>query len=533
MDNQIDNSQKMILFNKCVLMLFLAFGLSLMGLDESLAIQSSVPQNENLAQVQVKNGHSEMQLISLEVSNVSLIHVLELIARELRVGLSFESEIVPDKNISIRIKDKPVHDVLDQILSGTNLEVFVPTSRDVIILREIKFDNFHEISETVRGVVTDSQTGVTLPGVNIMVVDSEQITGSVIGAITNMNGEFVIELPEGLNSLRFSYVGYTTKIVEVDGRTALTVQLQPDLQQLDDVVVVGYGTQDRREITSSVASISSEDFVSGNIQDAEQLLQGKVAGLIISRPGGDPNADFNIRLRGLSTIGANTEPLVVIDGVIGASLNSVDPNDIESIDVLKDASASAIYGTRGANGVILVTTKSGRSDSSQGISVTYNGQISSQIVGNSLDMLSAQEFRDFVSTSGLTTNDFGASTNWFDEVTQNAYTHTHGISVAGGDAATSYRLSGNYRDVQAIQKGVGQQRLNTRINIVHRALEENLTLQGNFVYTNREEKMGLPEVFRYAIVSNPTAPVRNPDGTYFEQDGFDIFNPVAIMKKPF
>lgn len=489
--------------------------------------------DSHLADLITAKQESDDNLHSIRFSNVTIQDGLEILADKINVGFSYNPDDLPKKRVSFSMVNVPGHELIYKLLEGTNLEPITPPTRDVIILRkkEAKFE-FDIIQEVVRGTVVDVSTGEPLPGVNVIVAGAEEAHGSIIGTTTDMNGTYQIEVPEGLNTLIFTYVGYQRLEVNIDGRNEIDVQLSSDDQLLDDIVVVGYGTQDRSEITSSVATISEENFVRGNIQDAEQLIQGKVAGLIISRPGGDPNADFNIRLRGLSTIGANTEPLVIIDGMIGASLNTVDPNDIESIDVLKDASASAIYGTRGANGVILVTTKTGRSDQAKGVSVTYNSQVSTQIVGNSLDMLSASEFREFSNQNpGISINDFGFSTNWFDEITQNAYTHTHGISVSGGDASTSYRISGNYRDVQAIQKGVGQQRLNTRVNVLHRALNDRLRLQGNLVYSNREEDVGLPEVFRYAIVSNPTAPVKNPDGSFFEQDGFDIYNPVSINEQ--
>jgi TonB-dependent SusC/RagA subfamily outer membrane receptor len=209
--------------------------------------------------------------------------------------------------------------------------------------------------KTVTGKVTDGETGESIPGVNVIV------KGTTSGSVTDFNGDYNVTLPEGSNVLIYSYVGYTSEEIEVGSQTKIDVKLIPDITALSEIVVVGYGTQEKKEITSAVASISEpEDFNRGNVQDPAQLLQGKVAGLSISTPGGDPNATPVIRLRGLSTVGGNVEPLVVVDGVIGSSLENVDPNDIESIDVLKDGSAAAIYGTRASSGVIMVTTKSGK-----------------------------------------------------------------------------------------------------------------------------------------------------------------------------
>ena len=388
-------------------------------------------------------------------------------------------------------------------------------------------DSIAQERVTVTGTVTDANDGSVLPGVNVTVQGSAEATGSTIGTTTNMDGEYEIRVPENLNVLVFSFIGYQSQQVDIDGRTTIDVELGQDLELLDDVVVVGYGVQDRREITSSVASVSADQFNRGNINDAQELLQGKVSGLQITRPGGDPNADFTIRLRGLSTIGANQEPLVVIDGVPGADFQSVDPNDIESMEVLKDASASAIYGTRGASGVILITTKSGEPGGVDGMTVNYNGQVSTSLVANRYNTLTADEYRS-LQDLGISITDLGSSTDFWEEVTQNAYTQSHSLAISGGDAQTSYRVSGNYRDVQGIQKGSGNERLNARLNITHRALDDRLTLTGNLSVTNRDQQIGLGEAFRYATTFNPTAPVRNDDGTLFRATGFDNFNPVAI-----
>jgi len=381
----------------------------------------------------------------------------------------------------------------------------------------------------VTGTVTDASDGSSLPGVNITVKGMPSV-----GTTTNPDGEYTLNVPADRNVLVFSFIGFVRQEVEIDGRTAINVELQPDVQLLDDVVVVGYGLQDRREITSSVASVKSEDFNKGNIQDTQQLLQGKVAGLQISRPGGDPNADFNIRLRGISTVGANTEPLVVIDGVIGADFNTVDPNDIESIDVLRDASASAIYGTRGANGVIIITTKSGGApDADRPFTVSYNGQVSTHVIENRLDVLDAGEYRSFIAERGLTDLDLGATTDWFDEITQNGFTQVHNFSISGGNAQTSYRVSGNFRDTENIQIDTGFEQINGRLNITHRALDDQLTLTGNLSIVNRDEDRGFAEAFRYAAQFNPTRPVTDeasPFGGFSEQDAFDMFNPVAIQE---
>ncbi|MFN8690195.1 MAG: carboxypeptidase-like regulatory domain-containing protein, partial [Cyclobacteriaceae bacterium] len=208
-------------------------------------------------------------------------------------------------------------------------------------------------SRTVTGKVTDSGDGSPIPGVNVLE------KGTSNGTVTDADGNYSISV--GSNAvLVFSFVGYTSQEATVGSQSTLDIGLQPDVTALSEVVVVGYGTQEKKEITSAVASVSAENFNRGNQTTAAGLLVGKVPGLSVTRPGGDPNQAPTLRLRGITTFGGNAEPLIVINGVVGASLENVDPNDIASMDILKDGSAAAIYGARGSGGVILITTKSGK-----------------------------------------------------------------------------------------------------------------------------------------------------------------------------
>lgn len=382
----------------------------------------------------------------------------------------------------------------------------------------------------VSGVVTDAADGSTLPNVNIVVEGSDEATGSIIGTTTTINGEYSINVPQDLNVLVFTYVGYGTQSVEINGRTEINVELEQDSQLLDDIVVVGYGTQERRQITGSISSVSSEDFNTGNINSPAELIQGKVPGLNIASPGSNPNENPTLRLRGISSF-SNTQPLIVVDGIVGASLENIDPNDIESIDVLKDASAAAIYGTRGGAGVIAVTTKTGQPGRT---TVGYSGSITSTGVQNKVDVLTADEFRELSNVTGFEINDFGSDTDWFDEITQASYTQIHNLSIAGGSESTTYRVSGNFRDNQGLLKTTGFEQTSGRLNLSHRALNDNLLLTFDLGSTTREENRGFDSAFQYAVTFNPTAPVMadgfESTGGYREIDAFDMFNPVAILE---
>jgi iron complex outermembrane receptor protein len=375
----------------------------------------------------------------------------------------------------------------------------------------------------VSGTVTSSDDGSALPGVNILE------KGTSNGTVSDANGNYRISV--GPNAtLIFSFVGYAASEIVVGTQSTINVVLQTDVQTLSEIVVTGYGTQQKKEITSAVASIKAEDFNTGNVTNPTQLIAGKVAGLSIVRPGGDPNQGFTIRLRGLTTFGANSEPLIVLDGIVGASLDNVDPNDIQSIDVLKDGSAAAIYGARGSSGVILITTKSGKAGKGSYVNLNYNGFVTLDQVANKIDVLSPEEF---VSRGGT---DYGFQTDWFDELTSNAVSYTNNLSIEGGSGNTTYRASLNYRDNDGIVEGVNFQRLNSRLSVNHAALDGKLRFGLSLAYNDRNQESINLGAFRYAVIYNPTAPIYEGtpgdiNGGYFQRNSFDFFNPVALARQ--
>lgn len=374
----------------------------------------------------------------------------------------------------------------------------------------------------ITGRVAESDSGEGIPGVSVIV------KGTTRGAITDLDGNFTISA-DGSDFLVFSFIGFTTIEEAVGNRSIINVGMSASVQALNEVIVVGYGTQERKEITSAVTSVKAEDFNQGTVNDPRQLLQGKVAGLQIARPGGNPNGGFAMRLRGISSIGENSEPLIVIDGVIGGSLATVDPNDIESIDVLKDGSAAAIYGTRGSAGVILVTTKTGKTGRTV---VEYNGSVAAENVARTISVMNADEYRQ---VPGMV--DLGGNTNWLDEVTNTAFTNVHNLSLGGGTASTAYRVSINSRNAEGVGINSGFNQLNARLNLTQRALKDKAIFTVNISNTSIDRKYGQENSFRYAIISNPTVPVFDPNpqtpnfGGYYERDIFDWFNPVSIAEQ--
>ena len=378
-------------------------------------------------------------------------------------------------------------------------------------------------AQQISGNISD-ETG-PLPGATVVV------QGTSSGTVADFDGNYSISASTG-DVLVFSFVGFTAQEVTVGNQSTIDIVLLAS-NELEEVLVTGYGSQQQKEITSAVVSVGSESFNKGAINDASELLQGKVAGLTIYNRGGNPNASSTIRLRGLSTIGANSSPLVVIDGVIGASLDNVDPSDIESFNVLKDASAAAIYGSRGSSGVLLVTTKKGQAGVSE---LTYSGQFSTSGVANQIDVMSPGEF---VAAGG---RDLGSQTDWLDSVTRQAFTQIHNVSASGGAGNSTYRVSANLREAEGILENSGFDQFNARLNFTTTALNDKLKIQLNTSFTQRDQENGWNESLRYATLYNPTAPIYAVDspyafngaqfGGYFETLGlFDSYNPVSIINQ--
>jgi TonB-linked SusC/RagA family outer membrane protein len=376
---------------------------------------------------------------------------------------------------------------------------------------------------SVTGKVTDQLSGKPLSNVSVLV------KGTSKGATTGVDGSFSLAVTDKNPVLVFSYVGYREQEITVGNNTTINVQLSTNTTQLNDVIVVGYGTQRKKETTAAVTSISAEQFNKGNISNTAALLSGKVAGLSVAHPGGDPNAGYAIRLRGLSTLGANSSPLVVVDGQVGVDINTVDPNDIQSIDVLKDAASAAIYGTRGSAGVIIITTKRG---SRSGNQVSYNGTVSAETPVKFTDHMDAQEY---VKAGGT---NYGANTDWYKAITRTAISQTHNLSLSGGSNGTSYTGSFNYRDNQGIAINTGFKQINLHFGLTQRALKDKLvfTLDGNT--TRRSSQFGWNDAFKYATIFNPTAPVHSDSSIYnitgsgyFEQNFIDYANPVAVLEQ--
>lgn len=391
-----------------------------------------------------------------------------------------------------------------------------------LLLTLLSFSLTALAQQKVTGKVKDS-SGEPVIGASVVVKGN-----NTMGTITDFDGNFMLDVP-AKSVLVISYIGYVTQEVPTAGKNSLEIVLKEDTKTLDEVVVIGYGTQRKGDVTSSVASVKADNFVKGAVKDVGQLIQGKVAGLAITNPNGDPTGSTQIRLRGTNTIGgANTAPLVLIDGIPG-ELGTVAPEDVESVDVLKDGSAAAIYGTRGTNGVILITTKQAKGvDINQ---VEYNGYISTSLIAKKLDMLNADEFRTLYPDQ-----DHGADTDWIDEISRTPVSHVHNLSLMGGNSKTNYIANLNYTSRQGIMKKSDFESFQGRIEVTHRMFDDKLKLKfGLFGKKNQMESTTSGGSFRgwvygQATRRNPTDPVRNEDGTWNENvSKFEYENPLALL----
>jgi TonB-linked SusC/RagA family outer membrane protein len=372
--------------------------------------------------------------------------------------------------------------------------------------------------QKVMGTVTDAATGEQLPGVNIL------IEGTNTGVISDGNGKYSIEIPSPNSVLIFSYVGYKTERIEVTGRSSIDVALITDIKGLEEVVVIGYGTQSKRDISGSITNVTEKNFNVGINNNALDLIQGRVAGLSISTVSGDVTSQSNVFLRGISSLSGEVSPFYVIDGIPGMDVNSVAPQDIESISVLKDASASAIYGSRAASGVILITTKKGKAGQ---IHVEYSGKAIFGFAADKPPVLSASEYRDYAQKMGIdiSASDKGANTDWFKEITkEGAFSQEHYVAASGGTEKSNYRASFNYLNNQGIIKGNFMERFNALFSYNQKALKDKLDI--SFIGgASKNDNRGI-DYYTSIYTLLPIWPVKNSDGTWFETYDYSGGNPV-------
>lgn len=464
------------------------------------------------------------QNVSFSTNKVTLKSAFEKIEKASKYKIAYNSsQLDANRSVTLSKKSGDVFGMLTQLLKGTNCTYEM--EGNYIIIKPQQKTQISGKKVKVRGVIKD-ETGEPIIGATV------RVKGKSEGTVSDFDGNFSLDVT-GDNTLQISYIGYQTQELAVGKQHHFSIVLEEDKKILNEVVVIGYGTQKKGDITSSVGSVKSEDFTAGAINDAGQLIQGKIAGLSVTNPSGNPVGGTEISLRGNTTIlGASTNPLILIDGVPG-DFNTVAPEDIESIDVLKDGSAAAIYGSRGTNGVVLITTKKSKGNNIN--EVQYSGYLSLSTIAKKPDFCDANDYRQQIK-DGLRDAawDLGDNTNWIDAITRTGLSHVHNISFKGGNAQTNYIFNVNYRNLQGIFKRSDKEEFQGRAEVNHSMFDDklrfNFQLLGNQTGYTATSDGGSFNTYswRQALIHNPTEPIKNADGSWHENTGiFNYDNPVS------
>lgn len=464
------------------------------------------------------------QNVSFSTNKVTLKSAFEKIEKASKYKIAYNSsQLDANRSVTLSKTSGDVFGMLTQLLKGTNCTYEM--EGNYIIIKPFQKNQTSGKKVKVRGVIKD-ETGEPIIGATI------RVKGHSEGTVSDFDGNFSLDVT-GDNTLQISYIGYQTKEFVVGKQHHFSIVLEEDKKILNEVVVIGYGTQKKGDITSSVGSVKSEDFTAGAINDAGQLIQGKIAGLSVTNPSGNPVGGTEISLRGNTTIlGASTNPLILIDGVPG-DFNTVAPEDIESIDVLKDGSAAAIYGSRGTNGVVLITTKKSKGNNIN--EVQYSGYLSLSTIAKKPDFCDANDYRQQIK-DGLRDAawDLGDNTNWIDAIIRTGLSHVHNVSFKGGNAQTNYIFNVNYRNLQGIFKRSDKEEFQGRAEVNHSMFDDklrfNFQLLGNQTGYTATSDGGSFNTYswRQALIHNPTEPIKNADGSWHENTGiFNYDNPVS------
>ena len=548
--------------------------------------------------------------INVDVEGQVIGDLLQKIAEEADLGIALNPDLpVLSREVETEINDITVAKALQKVLSETSYEASLTQNRELILTQKtsvkepddnVTFESnssgeLVQEDRVLTGVIFDSDTGEALPGVTIVV------PGTTIGTTSDAAGEFELEVPSDAEVLQFSFVGYSTKEVEIDEQTNYEVELDPDIVGLDDIVVVGYGVQQRSQITGSISSVRMDDVRDFPSTNFESQIQGRVSGVQVTEPSGEPGSSPEIQVRGLGTITAGSDPLYVIDGMpiernqelqgqvttranhfavpSANPLATLNPGDIESIEILKDASAAAIYGSRGSNGVVMITTSRGTRDSETPPEVNFNASWGTQSVANRVDLMDAEEFIDFTIEARNNTYESkygepppepntnegreelddafimipesmvdwdGTDTDWQDEMLSAANIQNYSLSVAGGSEDFGYYLSGAYFNQGGIIDGSGFERYSFRLNL-DSDVTDRFTVSANLnpSFTDHDRLPAgapyfaqPPGIIYSGLVHSPTVQPRNEDGTPNQTDNHSHLggsmtttsNPLGIME---
>ncbi len=488
--------------------------------------------------------------ISLTLKNKTIKELFHEIESKSQFIFIFNDKVIDSKKkVTVTAKDETVDQILQKALIGTGVTYKI-SDRQIIILNgkdqkkeSGSVDNSASIS--VSGVVVDPNNE-PLAGVTISLKGSNEVY------VSDFKGQFSLKIPQNA-ILAFSFIGYKSQNVRVT-KDVLKIELAEDTKLMDEIVVVGYGIAKKNDLTGAVSSLKEKDFNKGVVTSPTDMIQGRIPGVNITSNGGEPGAGVSVRVRGANSIRSGQEPLYVVDGIplditdvqpsgastsgIGSSstknpLNFLNPDDIESIDVLKDASATAIYGSRGANGVVIVTTKKGKEGKTK---VSYSSYVGISELPSKYPVLNANEYNAARAKLGLAAADLGSNTDWQDQIFRTAYSQNHSLSLSGGNKSSNYRASLNYMNQDGIILKTGMEKYSGRLNISTKTLNDRLTIDvGLTAARTNDQRAPLGEsggvegdLLLSALKLNPTYPVYNADGTYYQVSD-QVRNPVAMI----
>lgn len=478
--------------------------------------------------------YAQKAKVSLELNNTTVEKVIETIEQKTDFRFIYKlNDIDLDRIVSIRVKNQNIDVVLNKLFGGTGTDYKIRDTQ--IILKksqEITTENFLFLKQTIKGKVID-ENGMPLPGATIVELDTKK------AVVTDYDGAFEITVENSSSVLVVTYIGYKEKRF-VANQQNITIQLYPDTTELKEVVLIGYGSTTRKDVTGAVSSIAAKDMNQGAIVNPLQLISGKSAGVNITQTGSEPGSTPSVRIRGISSLIGGSDPLVVVDGLQGNMdlLNQIPPSEIASMDILKDASATAIYGSRGAAGVIIVSTKKNKAGRT---SVEYATSMALDYIPKELDMLNASQWWEQAQLNGVPASaNHGSDTDWYGILTKNGATQTHTLSFGGGTDKFSYRAS-----ISAIlQDGVVINTSNNkyigRVQATQSAIDDKLKLTFNLNTGITEATNSIGSIGRAAFTSNlitnayvmrPTDPVFDTDGSYYtDPNVFQYLNPYAAAQ---
>jgi len=407
--------------------------------------------------------------VSVKLENANIKEVIASIEEQTDYIFLYKDEIFDlGQKYSLDFEQETFEDVLNSICNTANVDYEIRDERQIILKEKARTKNIvlQQDTKSVSGTVT-AQDGTPIPGVSVV------MPGTTTGAVTGVNGEFTIEVPSSTKLLQFSFVGMKTQQVSIEGKTIVNVIMYEEAIGLEEVVAIGYGTMKKSDLTGSVASVRSDEFVQGVTTNALQLLQGKASGVTVNQSNSEPGGEITIRVRGAGSINSSNNVLVVVDGLPGGDPSSLNPEDIESMEILKDASAAAIYGTRAANGVVLITTKKGTAGAPV---VSYNAYVGYQTPNFKFDVLNATEYMQMIndiSEDGGNSKPYtdaeiaaaGVGTDWQDQILQNAWVNNHQLSLNGGSNTSKYYVSLGYLDQDGIIISSGIKKYNALVNL--------------------------------------------------------------------